>query len=48
MGRYWKYLGHKFNSVTMDTYIDLKKERQKHISLKIIELIVELNVYCED
>ena len=43
-----KYLGHKFNSVTMDTYIDLTKERQKNITSKIIELIVELNLYCED
>lgn len=33
-----KYLGHKFNSVTMDVYIDLTKERQ----LKIIEEINNL------
>ena len=33
-----KYLGHKFNSVTMDVYIDLTKERQSNI----IEIINKL------
>lgn len=38
-----KYLGHKFNSVTMDVYIDLTKERQKNIISKIEKLIQELD-----
>ncbi len=38
-----KYLGHKFNSVTMDVYIDLTKERQKNIISKIEKLIKELD-----
>ena len=38
-----KYLGHKFNSVTMDVYIDLTKERQKNIISKIEKLIEELD-----
>lgn len=37
-----KYLGHKFNSVTMDVYIDLTKERQSNILKVIDELIHEL------
>ncbi len=38
-----KYLGHKFNSITMDVYIDLTKERQKNIICKIEKLIEELD-----
>ena len=37
-----KYLGHKFNSVTMDVYIDLTKERQFNIIEIINKLIQEL------
>ncbi len=37
-----KYLGHKFNSVTMDTYIDLTKERQLNIINSINKLIIDL------
>ena len=37
-----KYLGHKFNSVTMDVYIDLTKEKQQNIINKIDKLINEL------
>lgn len=38
-----KYLGHKFNSVTMDVYIDLTKERQAKIISEIDTLINNLN-----
>ena len=38
-----KYLGHKFNSVTMDVYIDLTKERQTKIIDEIDKLINNLN-----
>ncbi len=38
-----KYLGHKFNSVTMDVYIDLTKERQAKIINEIEKLIINLN-----
>ena len=37
-----KYLGHKFNSVTMDVYIDLTKERQSMIINEINKLISNL------
>lgn len=38
-----KYLGHKFNSVTMDVYIDLTKERQAKIISEIDTLINDLS-----
>ncbi len=38
-----KYLGHKFNNVTMDVYIDLTKERQAKIINEIDKLICNLN-----
>ena len=38
-----KYLGHKFNNITMDVYIDLTKERQAKIINEIDRLINNLN-----
>lgn len=37
-----KYLGHKFGNVTMDTYIDLTKEKQQKILNIINKLIQEI------
>lgn len=37
-----KYLGHKFNNVTMDVYIDLTKERQSKIINEIDNFISKL------
>ena len=37
-----KYLGHRYNNVTMDYYIDLTKDKQKYITKVVDELIKSL------